>query len=57
MSDIAYTIIGVLILIWIAIFGGFALIGYTWMFVDAALYQKTLDEKTKKKKDDSKEDR
>mgnify|MGYP004509043915 FL=1 len=55
MSDIAYTIIGVLILIWIAIFGGFALIGYTLMFVDVALYQKTLDEKTKK--DDSKEDR
>jgi hypothetical protein len=55
MSDIAYTIIGVLILIWIAIFGGFALISYTLMFADAALYQKTLDEKTKK--DDSKEDR
>ena len=55
MSDTAYTIIGVLILIWIVIFGGFALIGYTLMLVDALLYQKTLDEKTEK--DDSKEDK
>ena len=65
MSDIAYTIIGVVILIWIAIFGGLALIGYTWMFVDAVLNLKTLkaqhntsknnaDKDEKTQKDDSK---